>query len=211
MPLLLTSLVGRSSEVDGIGETLRRTRLVTLTGPGGVGKTRLAIEVAGRQIGRRVDGVWLVDLTAGPDPAAEIARALDVGGRSPTAPTVSLRRYLADRDLLLVIDNCEHVIDACARLACSLLSSCANLRVLATSRESLGVSGETVWRLDSLGAEAGHRLFLERARQREPEFIPDAAADATIEKLCERLDRLPLAIELAAGADRGHVARGDPR
>ena len=97
-----------------------------------------------------------------------------------------------------MIDNCEHVIDVCARLASSLLSSCANLRILATSRESLGVSGETVWRVDALGAEAGHRLFLERARQREPEFIPDAAMDATIGEVCERLDRLPLAIELAA-------------
>ena len=198
MPVSLTSLIGRTRELGGVSETLRRTRLVTLTGPGGVGKTRLAIELARRQIGRRSDGVWLVDLTAGPDPAAEVARTLEVGGRSPTAPTELLRRYLADRDLLLVIDNCEHVIDACARLASSLLSSSANLRILATSRESLGVSGETVWRLDSLEAEAGHRLFLERARQREPEFIPDAAADATITELCERLDRLPLAIELAA-------------
>jgi predicted ATPase/DNA-binding CsgD family transcriptional regulator len=109
-----------------------------------------------------------------------------------------LRRYLVDRDLLLVIDNCEHVVDTCARLASSLLSSCANLRILATSRETLGVSGETVWRLESLQAEAGHRLFLERARQREPEFMPDAAAEAAIDELCERLDRLPLAIELAA-------------
>jgi predicted ATPase/DNA-binding CsgD family transcriptional regulator len=198
LALSLTSLIGRARELDGVSETLRRTRLVTLTGPGGVGKTRLAIEVARRQIGRRTDGVWLVDLTAGPDPAAEVARMLDVGGRSAAAPTESLRGYLADRDLLLVIDNCEHVIDACARLASSLLSSCAKLCILATSRESLGVSGETVCRVDSLGAEAGHRLFLERARQREPEFIPDAAADATIAELCERLDRLPLAIELAA-------------
>jgi predicted ATPase/DNA-binding CsgD family transcriptional regulator len=198
VPVPLTSLIGRSRELDGIGEVLRRTRLVTLTGPAGVGKTRLATEVARRQIGRRPDGVWLVDLTAGPDPAAEVARTLDVGGRSPTAPTELLRSYLADRDLLLVIDNCEHVIDACARLASSLLSSCANLRVLATSRESLGVTGETVWRLDPLQAEDGHRLFVERARQREPEFIPDAATDATIAELCERLDRLPLAIELAA-------------
>jgi predicted ATPase/DNA-binding CsgD family transcriptional regulator len=198
VPGSLTSLIGRSRELDGVSETLRRTRLVTLTGPGGVGKTRLAIEVARGQIGRRPDGVWLVDLTAGPDPAAEVARTLDVGGRSATAPAELLRRFLADRELLLVIDNCEHVIDACARLASSLLSSCAGVRILATSRESLGVSGETVWRLDSLQAEAGHRLFLERARQREPEFIPDAAADATIAELCERLDGLPLAIELAA-------------
>jgi predicted ATPase/DNA-binding CsgD family transcriptional regulator len=198
VPVSLTSLIGRSRELNGIAETLRRTRLVTLTGPGGVGKTRLAIEVARRQIGRRPDGVWLVDLTAGPDPAVEVARALEVGGRSSIAPTESLRKYLADRDLLLVIDNCEHVIDPCARLASSLLSSSANLRILATSRESLGVSGETVWRLDSLQAEEGHRLFLERARQQEPEFIPDAVSDAAIAELCERLDRLPLAIELAA-------------
>src|SRR6187200_2630567 len=145
VPVPLTSLIGRSRELDGIGEVLRRTRLVTVTGAGGVGKTRLAIEVARRQIGRRPEGVWLVDLTAGPDPAAEVARTLDVGGRSATAPTESLRRYLVDRDLLLVIDNCEHVIDACARLASGLLSACPRLRVLATSRESLGVNGETVW------------------------------------------------------------------
>ena len=148
--------VGRSRELDGIGETLRHTRLVTLTGPGGVGKTRLATKVARRQIGRRADGVWLVDLTAGPadpDPAAEVARTLDVGGRSAAAPSDSLRRYLADRDVLLVIDNCEHVVDACAQLASALLGSCAGVRILATSRESLGVSGETVWRLDLLAAE----------------------------------------------------------
>ena len=103
VPVPLTSLIGRSRELDGIGEVLRRTRLVTLTGPAVVGKTRLAIEVARRQIGRRPDGVWLVDLTAGPDPAAEVARTLDVGGRSPAAPTESLRGYLADRDLPVVL------------------------------------------------------------------------------------------------------------
>jgi predicted ATPase len=142
-----------------------------------------------------------VDLTAGPanpDPAAEVARTLDVGGRSQTAPTESLRRYLADRDLLLVTDNCEHVVDACAELASSLLGSCVGLRVLATSRESLGVSGETVWRLDALAPDDARRRFVERARERDPGFVPDAAADTTIAALCERLDRLPLPIELAA-------------
>jgi predicted ATPase/DNA-binding CsgD family transcriptional regulator len=197
----LTSLLGRSRELDGIGETLRRTRLVTVTGPGGVGKTRLAIEVARRHIGRRTDGVWLVDLTASaadPGPAAEVARTLEVGGRSETAPTESLRRYLVDRDMLLVIDNCEHVVDSCAELASSLLGVCGSLRILATSRESLGVSGETVWRLDSLASEDARRLFVERARERQPEFIPDGGMETTIAALCERLDDLPLAIELAA-------------
>jgi predicted ATPase/DNA-binding CsgD family transcriptional regulator len=200
VPVPLTPLIGRSRELVGVAETLQRTRLVTLTGPGGVGKTRLAIELARGQIGRRADGVWLVDLTASadPDPASEVARTLEVGGASAMAPAESLRRYLAERDVLLVIDNCEHVIDACAELASALLRSCGGLRILATSRESLGVSGETVRRLDSLAPEDAQRLFVERARQRDARFIPDAGADAAIATLCERLDRLPLAIELAA-------------
>ena len=214
LPVPLTSLVGRSRELDGIGETLRRTRLVTLTGPGGAGKTRLAIEVARHQIGRRADGVWLIDLTAAPgdpDPAAEVARTLDVGGRSSIAPTESLRGFLVDRDVLLVIDNCEHVIDACAKLASSLLGVCSRLRILAASRESLGVSGETVWRLDALAAEDAQRLFVEGARQRDPRFVPDGEADATIAALCERLDGLPLGDRARRSADRRHVTRREPR
>ncbi len=198
----LTGLVGRARELDAVGETLRRTRLVTVTGSGGAGKTRLAVELARRQIGRRRDGVWFADLTAagaGSDPAAEVARTLDVGARSSTSATVSLRRYLADRDVLLVLDNCEHVIDACAALAAAVLGACDGVRILATSREPLAVAGETVWRLDPLDADDARRLFMERARQRRPQFIPSAEADAAIAALCARLDHLPLAIELAAG------------
>jgi non-specific serine/threonine protein kinase len=195
LPAPLTSLVGRAREMQSVGQTLARTRLVTLTGPGGVGKTRLALELAHRAAGSRADGVWLVDLTAGPgtaDVAVETARALGV--REPG----SLRQALGGREVLLVLDNCEHVIDACAELVAGLLGACAGVRVLATSRESLGVDGETVWRLDPLEPPDAQRLFAERARQRRPEYLPGQDAEATIARLCARLDHLPLPIELAA-------------
>jgi predicted ATPase/DNA-binding CsgD family transcriptional regulator len=201
LPAPLTSLVGRARELQRIGETLHTTRLVTLTGPGGVGKTRLALELARRQIARRADGAWLVDLASGPekpDVAAETARMLDVRSSPGTSATDALRRYLVNRDVLVVLDNCEHVVDACARLASALLTACGDVRIMATSRESLGVNGETVWRLDPLGPEDAYRLFIERARQRQPDFVPSEETDATIAQLCVRLDRLPLAIELAA-------------
>jgi predicted ATPase/DNA-binding NarL/FixJ family response regulator len=201
LPLSLTSLVGRARELEAIGATLQRTRLVTLTGPGGVGKTRLALALAERQLPRRRAGVWLVDLAAAPeapDVAAETARTLDVRVTRGTTATEALRRYLAERDLLLVLDNCEHVVDESSELATALLTTCAHVRILATSRESLGVSGETIWRLDPLRQEDAYRLFVERARQRRPEFMPGEDADAAIAELCARLDRLPLAIELAA-------------
>ena len=201
LPAPLTSLVGRARELEAIGETMRTTRLVTLTGPGGVGKTRLALALARRQIGRRADGVWLVNLAAGPatpDVAAETARMLDVRPPGGTTATHALCSYLPDRDLLLVLDNCEHVVGACAELAAALLASCGEVRILATSRELLGVTGETVWTLAPLGPEDAYRLFVERARQRQPAFMPSAQTDTTIAELCARLDRLPLAIELAA-------------
>jgi predicted ATPase/DNA-binding CsgD family transcriptional regulator len=198
-PVALTSLIGRTRELEGVNEALHRSRLVTVTGPGGVGKTRLALEVARRQVGRRLGGVWFVDLAAGretPEVATETARVLGLGTQGGAID--GLRRYLTERDVLLVLDNCEHVVDECAELAAVLLGACPQVRVLATSREPLEVSGETVWRLDPLDAEDARRLFLQRARQRRSEFLPDEEGDVIVRTLCERLDRLPLAIELAA-------------
>lgn len=201
VPVPLTSLVGRAQDLAGIGGTLARARLVTVTGPGGVGKTRVALELARRHVARNADSVWLVDLAASPDSVdvgAETARALELRTAGGAAATQALARYLRDRSALLVVDNCEHVIEGCAALAAALLTSCAKVRILVTSREPLGVDGETVWRLGPLAAQDAHRLFVERARQRQPNFIPSKEADATIARLCARLDRLPLAIELAA-------------
>jgi len=205
IPSPLTALVGRASEIHALSEIIRKSRLVTLTGPAGVGKTRTAIELGHRQIGNRADGVWLVDLAAvgpavGPteDVAAEVARVLDIRGAKRDATTDVLRRYLADRDVLLLLDNCEHVLDASAELAATLLGACSRVRILATSREPLGITGEAMWRLEPLSPQHSYRLFLERARDRSPELVPDEDSEAAILNICASVDHLPLGIELAA-------------
>jgi predicted ATPase len=210
VPAPLTGLIGRASELEAVSDVLSRARLVTLTGPGGVGKTRTAVELGRRQARRRADGVWFVDLASVADPedvAAETARVLDVRAGARDATTDVLRRYLADRDVLLLLDNCEHVLDACAELGTTLLGACPSLRILATSREPLGIAGEAVWRLEPLLPEHAYLLFVERARERRPELVPDDDTEAVILEICARLDNLPLGIELAAGS----VHRGGPR
>jgi predicted ATPase len=180
---------------------LRRARLVTLTGPAGVGKTRTAIELGRGQARQRPDGVWLVDLASvrpTVDVAAETARVLGIRGMAPDATADVVRRYLADRDMLLLLDNCEHVLDACAELGAALLGACPHLRILATSREPLGIMGEAVWRLEPLQPEHAYRLFLERARERSPQLVPDEDTEAAIFHICARVDQLPLGVELAA-------------
>ncbi|MER5307166.1 BTAD domain-containing putative transcriptional regulator [Streptomyces sp. NPDC002773] len=204
----LTSFVGREPELAALHADLARSRLVTLTGPGGSGKTRLAEEAALRAV--EGPAAWIVELAPLDDPEAlpgavlsalrlrEINLLTREGVPLQDDPTAHLVEYLARRPLLLVLDNCEHVIDAAAALAETLLTHCPQLRVLATSREPLGVPGEAVRPVEPLPPDPAHRLFAERARAVRPAF--DLARDGgeAVDEICRRLDGLPLAIELAA-------------
>jgi predicted ATPase/DNA-binding SARP family transcriptional activator len=197
LPRPLTSFVGRDRERGEIVRLLERVRLLTLIGPGGCGKTRLAIEtLAG--VEAVPDGIWFVELAGLTDGALVAqATALAVGVPIPAQRSAqeALAAHLGAREAIVVLDNCEHVIDACARLAEDLLRAGPGVRVVATSREPLHCEGEVVWRVPSL-AEAG-RLFVERAAA-DPSFSAAGEDQATIEEICRRLDGMPLAIELAA-------------
>ena len=207
LPHAVTSFVGREREVGEVREWLSRARLVTLVGPGGIGKTRLALETAAGVVGEYADGVWLVELASLADPAL-VPRAVgaalgvqDHGGRSDVE---AVEAFLRDKRALVVMDNCEHLVGACAALIGRLLVASAGLRVLATSRESLGIAGEAVWPVPALAVpepNAGDvreceavRLFADRASLANPGF---EMTDAVVE-LCRRLEGIPLAIELAA-------------
>ena len=188
LPSELTSFVGRAEELAAIGPAVAGGRLLTLVGPGGCGKTRLAIRV-GREAS---DSCW-VGLEQEPDPERvghRLAEALDVLVPGALDPAPALVAALRDRELLLVLDNCEHVLDGVVRLVAAILAGCPGIAVLATSRATLGVPGERVWRVPPMSLADALALFLERSR------VPDSAA---ARRLCDRLDRLPLALELAAG------------
>jgi predicted ATPase/DNA-binding CsgD family transcriptional regulator len=209
-PAALTSFVGRADEVGKVAELLQEYRLVTVTGPGGVGKTRLAGAVARQVVGRFADGVQLVELAAVADPALVFtATAAAVGAQlGMGAPVLeSLVAVLARQQVLLVLDNCEHVLDAVAELCSELLAVADDLRVLATSREPISLAGEARFRLRPLpvpgpGAPGGPAtavaLFADRARSADPEFRLDAESEPAVTRLVSRLDGMPLAIELAA-------------
>jgi predicted ATPase/class 3 adenylate cyclase len=202
-----TSLIGRESEVGEIEAALRAHRLVTLTGVGGVGKTRLATEVAARLADEFADGVWFFELAAVADPGAvpdAVAAVLGITQQPEMSVASSVASALEGRSRLLVFDNCEHVHDAAADLVEAILRHSAAVKVLATSREGLGVADEQLWLVRSLDVDAGIdsaavRLFVERARSVAQQFsMADADdADAVLE-ICGRLDGIPLAIELAA-------------
>lgn len=201
LPDPLSSFVGREAELREIARLLDGTRLLSLTGAGGSGKTRLAIETARRARARFADGVWWVELAAVEDPALLATAVLTaLGERAQAGRTVvaQLIATLADRELLLVFDNCEHLVADCAQLATTLLRALPRLRVLATSREALNIPGEVVWLVPTLPNAEAVRLFENRGRAASPGFrMTDENAGAVAE-ICRRLDGLPLAIELAA-------------
>jgi predicted ATPase/DNA-binding CsgD family transcriptional regulator len=215
LPLQLTTFVGRASELVAIERLLATQRLVTLIATGGAGKTRLALEVATRALDAFSDGAWFVDLTPVQDGhlvPGVFGSALGVHERPRQPMAHTLIEHLRSRRLLLVVDNCEHVIEDCATFVDTILRSCPGVTVLATSRESLRVSGETVWRLaplavpdpaaaidlDELAGCEAVCLFLDRSQSSAPGFALSVENAGVVAELCRRLDGIPLAIELAA-------------
>lgn len=204
LPFHLTGFVGRGRELDEVARLAGSVRLLTLTGAGGSGKTRLAEEVALRSAPAFGRIAW-VDLASLADPgllAQQVAAALHVVERPGTTPVGVIIEALGGERALLVLDNCEHLVDACAELADALLRGCPRLTILATSREALGVSSETAWLVPPLARDEAVQLFVDRARAALPSFnLTDANAPAVAE-ICRRLDGIPLAIELAAARVR---------
>jgi predicted ATPase/DNA-binding CsgD family transcriptional regulator len=215
LPAPRSSFIGRERETVEVKRELEMTRLLTITGAGGSGKTRLALEVSRDLLEAYSDGVWLVELAPLSEEALvpkAVAEAVEVPER-PDEPLVdTLTEVLGGREMLLIVDNCEHLLEATARLVDILLDSCPNLRVLATSREGLGVEGEVRWPVPPLNAPdprysstveelerlESARLFLARARNRDPSFAFTPGNAQTVAELCSKLEGIPLAIELAA-------------
>jgi predicted ATPase/DNA-binding CsgD family transcriptional regulator len=212
LPAELSSLVGRDLEIAAVRERLRGGRVVTLTGPGGCGKTRLALRVAALAAGGFEDGAWLVELASLADAAlvpASVAETLGVPERDAADPMAGVVRALAGREVLIVLDNCEHVLGTAGQVVVMLAGQCPGVRILATGRERLDVPGEQVFPVPPLGlpedgsvravtaSEAGS-LFVTRARAASPGFALTAGDAAAVAEVCARVDGMPLAIELAA-------------
>ncbi|MFD1936781.1 BTAD domain-containing putative transcriptional regulator [Nonomuraea mangrovi] len=208
LPAPLTALIGRDTSVEEVVRLLGTARLVTLTGTGGVGKTRLAVELGARLLGEVPDGVWLVELAGQRGEMADLVQVVagvlgvrdDVpsGLGGPQAPVDRLIAALRDRRTLLVVDNCEHVVEPAAELVDRLLRAAPGLRVLATSQEPLGLAGETVFLVEPLEETEAVRLFTARAAAAAPGFSLDEADRVSVAEICRRLDGIPLALELAA-------------
>ena len=214
LPLSLTSFIGREKEQAEITDLLKNKRLVTLTGVGGIGKTRLSIQVASRFLDYFSDGIWLMEFAPISDPAlvgqigVKTLGLVDQGNRPPQK---ILTDYLKEKKVLLVLDNCEHLIQACAELAGALVRACPSLKILATSREALGIDGEFVYRVPSLtipdvlhttfenlSEYEAVQLFIERAQSALTGFELTKENASSVAQVCQHLDGIPLALELAA-------------
>ncbi len=215
LPAELSSFVGRETELAALKDLLVRERLLTLVGVGGVGKTRVALRLASDGLANYPDGVWLVELASIAEPSLVAKAVASVLGilEQPKRPLQGvLKDVLSAKRMLLVLDNCEHLVGACAEFANTLLRACPHMRILATSREPLGVVGEVAWPVppmslpcaeegssaEVLGRSEAVRLCVERARAARPGFAPSEPDLRTLADVCTRLDGLPLAIELAA-------------
>lgn len=215
LPQQLTSFIGRQREMSEVKKLISISRLVTLTGAGGMGKTRLALQVAQTLLDKYPDGVWFVDLSTRSDPewvAQAVAATLGLNEEASQPLTVSLGTYLRARKALLILDNCEHIVDACASLVDELLRVSTDLHIIATSREVLDVDGEVTWNVPSLSMpdpsnikSVEHleqyesvQLFIARARYKRPNFALTPDNCYAVARLCHELDGMPLAIELAA-------------
>lgn len=214
LPAFLTSFIGREKELADVIQIISEHRLVTLTGSGGVGKTRLSLQVSEQVSSDYADGVWLVELASLSDPtllAQRVASVLGIVTQSTTIPyTELLINFLRAKRILLILDNCEHLVDACAALADTLLKHCSELKILASSREALAVAGEVQYRLPSLQLPDNQqtlekireyesvRLFEQRAQLAQADFKLTTENASSVAQICSRLDGIPLAIELAA-------------
>ncbi|HEY5730843.1 MAG TPA: adenylate/guanylate cyclase domain-containing protein, partial [Anaerolineales bacterium] len=216
LPVKLTTFIGRERELIEAKKRLNQARLLTLIGPGGTGKTRLSIQLGGDQLALYPDGVWMIELAPLADPALITQTIASVFGlrESPDRPLIEqVTDYLRAKSALLILDNCEHLIDACADIAESFIQACANLKILASSREALGVSGETTYRVPSLSLPRdirglsdinslldyeSIRLFVDRASAASPNFKLTKENASSVAQVCRRLDGIPLALELAA-------------
>ncbi len=215
LPRLLTRFFGREGDIARVKRLLEEDALVTLTGPGGIGKTRLALRVAEEVLPGYADGAWYIELAPIFDPALapqQVASSLGVRLAPNRTALDSLVAYLRSRRALLLLDNCEHLLEACAHLAELLLHACPGLKILGVSRESLGVMGEAIYRLpslpfpdpaqpldlDGLGAYAAVSLFIDRAQLVQPDFCADSQNASHLARICQRLEGIPLAIEMAA-------------
>jgi predicted ATPase/DNA-binding SARP family transcriptional activator len=218
LPEAYTSFIGRENELGVIRALLESRRLLTLTGPGGCGKTRLALQTAWEVLGTFPDGVWWCDLSHVPDPAyvaQEVASALKIATQPGRSIIEVVHETIGDKQILVVLDNCEHIQSACAALATTLLNYCPNLRILATSLLPLGLPLEKAWNVPSMAVPSpgsiqdeesslalseldGVQLFIQRAVEALPEFRLSAENADSVARICSRLDGIPLAIELAA-------------